>query len=352
MKSNFTKKKKQKFMKKNWEHFTNRRSSRFSSPICYWDTMDGHYVQVTRRRGLHLIRSAIRSGMRRYPRELFESLRQGMQKAKPPNTSLQTIEDHSFAAAWLGHASVLTRLGKINLLVDPVFSSRIGKRMGRITLGPKRIREAPVATQGLPTIHLILLTHAHFDHLDKPTLRKLANENTLVITAPGTRRLIPRGFGAVIELPAYREMIIHGLKIRAYSPLHWGSRNVIDQHRKCNSYLVESNFGRIFFTGDSAYTQRFRTISDVDLAVFGIGSYNPWEHMHSTPEQTWAMFRSMNAKHLLPIHHSTFRLSDEPMDEPLQRLRAVGSQELDKIVLAEQGEIWVGADDSIIQVSN
>lgn len=295
-----------------------------------------------RQRRWKLIRAAVRSGIRRYPRELLKSLREGRRRAAEPLTaSLAHIEHSDIAVAWLGHGSVLARLAGCNVLIDPVFSDRIGKQVGRLTLGPRRLVAAPVAPAGLPPIDLVLITHAHFDHLDRPSLRQLARKETVVLTSRRTRRLIPPGFGAVRELEPGAALDVGSLRVRALTPAHWGARNVIDRHRKPNSYLVESPAGRIVFAGDTAYTDAFAQTNRIDLAVFGIGAYDPWEHAHATPEQVWAMFVGMDAKWLLPIHHSTFELSDEPVDEPLRRLLAAADGYAGRIVQVDPGELWV-----------
>lgn len=302
---------------------------------------DGPNQPTGRRQRWDLFRAAVRSGLRRYPRALVESVRRPPPAARPDIASLEHIEEHCLAAAWLGHGTVLAQLGETSVLIDPVFSSRIGMRLGKTTLGPKRLKGVPVAPEGLPPIDILLITHSHFDHLDKPTLRQLASENTIVVTALGTRRLIPRCFRAIIELGAGQTATIRGLELLAIAPAHWGSRKVIDRHRKYNSYLVKSPNGCILFAGDTGLTDAFKWVSGVDLAVFGIGAYDPWEHMHATPEQVWSMFRQIGANWLLPVHHSTFELGDEPVDEPMQRLLAAADGHVDRIIQVDPGELWV-----------
>jgi L-ascorbate metabolism protein UlaG (beta-lactamase superfamily) len=263
-------------------------------------------------------------------------------ETRPPETALSRIEHHRLAAAWLGHASVLARLGEANVLVDPVFSDRIGMRVGKATMGPRRLGPLSITADELPKIDLLLITHAHFDHLDKPTLRRLVRPDTVVVTACRTRRLIPRGYGAVVELAAGQKARVDGLRITAIKPAHWGARKLVDWRRGYNGYLVESPQGSILFAGDTAYTEAFAGIGPLDLAVFGIGSYDPWECLHATPEQVWSMFQGTGATQLLPIHHSTFQLSDEPIEEPMQRLLRAADGELGRVVQVAPFELWAG----------
>lgn len=288
--------------------------------------------------------AATRSGLRRYPRDLAQSITtpaRDVSGATPP--CLRGVHEHDpLAASWLGHASVLLRQGGSTILLDPVFSRRIGFRLGPFTFGPHRLIR-PITPDRLPPIDLILISHAHFDHLDRPTLSALVSDKTNVITARGTRRLIPRGFRHVIELDWSKSVNVSGVRVSAHEPEHWGARAAVDRQRGYNAYLIESDDQRSFFSGDTASTESFRSIENVDLAIFGIGAYDPWEHKHATPEQVWAMFRSMNAGRLLPVHHSTFELSDEHVDEPMQRLIRAAGDEHQRIIPPVPGKLWTPA---------
>lgn len=247
------------------------------------------------------------------------------------------------AAAWLGHATVLLRLGNQWILTDPVFSARIGIPVGPLTIGLGR--ELPtVDVHSLPRPDVVLLSHAHFDHLDKPSLRRLAHPDTRVITAAGTGRLVPRGFGQVDELAWGRELGAGSLTLRAIQPRHWGARMTVDSFRGYNSYVLDSLDKRVLFAGDTALTDCFRPLAEepkrTDLAIFGIGAYDPWIHNHASPEQAWAMFVESGARRLMPMHHSTFKLSDEPRHEPIARLFAAAGTTQDVIVGHELATLW------------
>ncbi len=285
--------------------------------------------------------AATRSGLRRYPRDLTQSLTAPVRPVPGDAPAcLRAIHEHDpLAASWLGHASVLLRQGGTTILLDPVFSHRIGMRLGPITLGPHRLLPA-IDPQRLPPIDLILISHAHFDHLDRPTLKSLVSDRTNVVTARGTRGLIPRGFRHVIELDWNKSLNVSGVNVTAHEPEHWGARAAVDRQRGYNAYLIDSDTDRAFFSGDTASTNAFRAIENVDLAIFGIGAYDPWEHKHATPEQVWTMFRAMNANRLLPVHHSTFELSDEHVDEPMQRLVRAAGADYARLITTAPGELW------------
>ena len=263
------------------------------------------------------IRRAIkgtRAAVPKYTREMIASVRERKHShvVSDPAAGLAELVRCDLGAFWIGHATVLLRVGGLNVLTDPVFSRRIGVRVGGVTLGVARVRPPAADVDHLPRIDLVMLSHAHFDHLDRPSLRRLAagaGRGATVITAEHTRKLIPPGFGEIIELPWSGSASVGGVAIRAMQPEHWGARTALDRHRRFNSYLLESGGSRVLFAGDTAHTHAFDALAGaggVDLAVFGIGAYDPWIHAHATPEQVWAMFLAMKADYLLPIHHSTF----------------------------------------------
>lgn len=286
---------------------------------------------------------ATRSGMRRYPRALYESVRFPFEsRPRVERPGLLNVESHALAASWLGHGTVLVRMCGVNVLMDPVFSERIGVSVGGVTIGLSRLRPAPFAPEELPEIDLILVSHAHFDHLDRPTLRRMTSGRTVVVTARRTRRLIPAGFGRIVELDWGQDMVFKGLRIEALRPAHWGARTALDRRRGYNSYVVRESKDRVgvLLTGDTAMTDAFASLDDLTLAVFGIGSYEPWEHAHATPEQVWAMFRASGAGRLLPVHHSTFPMGDEGEGEPMRRLLGAAGEEADRVIVADAGSIW------------
>jgi len=281
-----------------------------------------------------------RSGFRRYPQALRASL-------VVPDPGLATGEGTAVelageetAGVWLGHATVLLRVAGVTILTDPVLSERIGMRLGRVTLGINRLRPPALDVESLPPIDIIAISHAHFDHLDRPTLERLISPETTVITARRTAKLIPPGFGRVIELRWGEELKVAGVTFTAIRPAHWGARRWVDASRGYNSYLIRAGDSSVFFAGDTAYTTSFRDVGPVDLAIMGIGAYEPWIHAHANPEQAWAMVNSMRAHCLMPVHHSTFELSDEHVDEPMERLLGAAGQEEDRIVAREPGELW------------
>jgi L-ascorbate metabolism protein UlaG (beta-lactamase superfamily) len=250
--------------------------------------------------------------------------------AKIPNISAWS--DKGVHAAWIGHSTVLLRIDGFTILTDPVLSTRIGIGFGPLVIGLKRLVHPAISIKDLPTPDLVLLSHAHMDHFDVPSLRKLENPRTTVVTAAGTSDLLRVGkYRSVQELRWDEACQVGPARIRALEVKHWGARMHTDTHRGYNGYLIESGRYRIIFGGDTAYTDAFRTMRSsrpVDLAIMPIGAYDPWIRAHCTPEQALAMANDSGADFVLPVHHQTFKLSNEPLTEPIERLlAATGSTE-------------------------
>lgn len=285
-----------------------------------------------------MLRVADRLGRGRGRTRILDNLsRPPAAKFKP---DLSDWESHSLAAVWLGHATVLLRIDGQTIITDPVLSSRVGIGLGLMTAGPQRLIAPALSVRQLPKLDLILISHAHFDHLDRPTLGRLSKKVPVVTAQRTSDLLIDLGFRSVTELPWGKSTTIGNLKLTARPVRHWGARTFYDQHRGFNAYLLESPHHRVLYGGDTAYHDFFQDIGGVDLAILGIGAYDPYIRAHATPEQALAMADQAGAKHVLPMHHSTFRLSHEPLHEPIERLLAAAGEASNRIVIREVGQQW------------
>lgn len=296
------------------------------------------------RERLQSLGRAAASLTRRYGRGVRRSFsdRSGLPQDSEPAVSAASlnVSQHDMAAMWIGHATVLLRVGGLTVLTDPVLSQRIGPKVGKLVVGIERLRPLPFHPSLMPMVDVVLISHAHFDHLDRPTLRRLVDPRTVVVTSRGTRRLVPPGFGNVIELDWEECASVRGVEFAAIRPRHWGARALWDHHRGCNSYLIAGAGRRVLFGGDTAMTAAFDDVGGADVAVFGIGAYEPWERAHATPEQVWRMFQAAGAQRLLPVHHSTFPMGDEARDEPMRRLLAAAGNDAHRVLAHEPGEVW------------
>lgn len=256
--------------------------------------------------------------------------------------------DAQVTVAWIGHATVLINFFGINILTDPVLFPRIGIRLPGFTIGPKRLTAPALEVHELPRIDLILLSHAHFDHFDLRTLHCFG-ENTRVVTAPKTRDLLRwTRLRDITELP-WGEMkslktAAGDIDIIAAPVKHWGARRQRDIYRGYNGYLFARDGRRILFAGDTALTNSFTELGErdpIDIAIMSIGAYNPWIRSHCTPEQAIEMANAAGAQFIMPVHHQTFRLSFEPLREPIERFEAALQQTPERIALREIGETFM-----------
>lgn len=262
--------------------------------------------------------------------------------APPVFTDLSSWTGSGLYAAWLGHSTVLLKIDGFTILTDPILSNRAGLDLRVCTVGVRRRVASPLTFDKLPPIDLILLSHAHMDHFDIPSLRRLRSPGTTVITAPFTTEFLhPRRYREVREL-AWGESSRCGPAVcKAFEVNHWGARYRSDTFRGYNGYTIEVGRHRVVFAGDTAMTGAFRSLRSsrpFDLAIMPIGAYNPMVHNHCTPEQAWRMANDAGAESILPVHHQTFRLSLEPYFEPIERLQAAAGNQSSRIALRRIGE--------------
>jgi len=252
-----------------------------------------------------------------------------------------TFSAGHLTAAWLGHATVLIDLLGVTVLTDPVLEPRVGVGRGRLKLGPRRLVEPALRPDELPPTDLVLLSHSHMDHTDLGTLARL-DRRTPVVVHRGNRDLVRR-FRNVTELDWAARADVGGIRIEATPARHWGARMLTDAHRGYGGYLLERDGVSVLFAGDTAYTDQLTPLGRerrIDLAILPIGAYDPWIANHASPEEAWRMFRALGATYLLPIHHSTFRLSREPTAEPLERLLEAAGSDAWRVVARSVGETW------------
>ncbi len=221
---------------------------------------------------------------------------------------------------WIGQASFLLQLGGKNILIDPVLSPTIGFIKRNVPPG--------LDWPALPKIDFVLITHNHRDHMDTQTLKRLGPDPVYVV---------PQGLGAwfkkarmhrIVEMAWWQQLDINGLHITFVPAQHWSRRYIQDVNTSWwGGFVVEYGGIRVYHSGDSGWFEGFKLIGErcgnIDFALLPIGAYAPRWFMHPqhiAPEDAVRAFTALKAKQFVAMHWGTFKLSDEPLDEPPQLL--------------------------------
>jgi L-ascorbate metabolism protein UlaG (beta-lactamase superfamily) len=254
------------------------------------------------------------------------------------------VSNGEMGVTFIGHASFFLQVGGENVLVDPNFA--------RWLFVLKRLRKPGVVLRDLPPIDLVLITHAHFDHLHRPSLRALVQHTkrwrgsapTIVVPEHVFDLVSDLGFRDVVELNWWSSYRHRNVTITHVPSRHWGARILRDAHRGYGGYVLRDGKHSVYHAGDTAYFSGFREIGmrlAPQLALLPIGAYNPpsFRNVHTSPADATRAFVDLNARWMVPMHYGTFRLSHEPMDEPLQLLddaaRQAGVQ--DRVLVLPEG---------------
>jgi L-ascorbate metabolism protein UlaG (beta-lactamase superfamily) len=268
--------------------------------------------------------------------------------AAPHRPSPESWNDNAITLSWLGHATVLINFYGVRILTDPVLFRRIGIDLGIGSVGPLRLVQSALTAADLPEIDVVLVSHAHFDHLDTPSLGAVRGRPVAVM-APSTSDLLPRrSYSAVHELAWGRSQTIatrHGnLVVRGIEVKHWGARIRRDTWRGYTGFVLEREGRKLLIGGDTASTNAFkqhRALGPFEAAVMPIGAYDPWIWNHCTPEQAVTMADAAGARLFVPVHHQSFELSREPFMEPIERAQEALAEERDRLVIRQIGETAV-----------
>ena len=238
---------------------------------------------------------------------------------------------------WIGHASFLIQTPEQSVLIDPNWAKWL-----KVI---KRIKHPGIELHDLPAIDLVLVTHAHFDHLDRRTLRAVARDQPIAVPEHVGNLVHDLGFDRVHEMKHWDTFQLGSLKVTLTPARHWGARILHDSHRGFGGFLIEYAGRKILHCGDTAYFDGFKEIGDrtnVEIALLPIGAYEaPTKRdVHMNPEQALQAFLELRATTMIPMHFGTFRLSYEPLHEPPQRLleKALELNLLDKVRLLNEGE--------------
>lgn len=295
----------------------------------------GYWLATTEKRGVRWLR-----------RTLADSRRIIAPAPVKPNP--KHWSDNQITICWLGHATTLINFYGIHILTDPALGARIGVSIGFGTAGPKRYLAPALRFHELPPIDVLLLSHAHMDHLDMPSLARFPAD-TFTVTAGSTADLLAgTRLKQAAELRWNAKTTFKSpkgdLHIEAFQVKHWGRRWPSEKPRGYNGYVLQREGKTILFGGDTAYTPLFADLKSRGpfvAAIMPIAAYQPWIANHCNPEQAAEMAWQAGANYIVPVHHQTFRLSDEPMNEPIERLEAALQREPERIAMRKVGETFV-----------
>ena len=237
---------------------------------------------------------------------------------------------------WIGHATFFLQFAGHSVIVDPNWAKWHGP--------VKRQRKPGLELKGVPEVDLVLVTHAHFDHLHKPSLKILQAREGIVVPR-GSASLVKRlGFPAIHEMQIWDTLSFDELEILHTPSHHWGARFIHDTHRNYGGYLVRAGGKSVFHCGDSAYFDGFKDIGKrggIDVALMPIGAYESpsGRDVHMNPEEAVRAFADLDAKVLIPMHYGTFPLGNEPSEEPVDRLLMEADRLgiSDRILIPEEG---------------
>jgi L-ascorbate metabolism protein UlaG (beta-lactamase superfamily) len=254
------------------------------------------------------------------------------------------VSNGGLGVTFIGHAAFFVQMGGQSILIDPNFA--------RWLFLLKRVRKPGLRIDDLPPIDLVLVTHAHFDHLHRPSLRAIV-QHTRRMTGRAPTLIVPHhvfdlvsdlGFEEIIELDWWNHYRHGGLTVTHVPSRHWGARILKDSHRGYGGYVLQSENHSVYHAGDTAYFSGFREIGQrlsPEVALLPIGAYNPetFRNVHTSPEDATRAFLDLNARWMVPMHYGSFRLSHEPIDEPLQLLdtEAKKAGVKDRVIVLEEG---------------
>ena len=262
------------------------------------------------------------------------------------------MNDGLSRVTWIGHSTLLFSHGGINVLTDPVFSKRASPFQ---FLGPKRVVPAAYEPHELPDVDIIVISHAHYDHLDIPgleTLARLQPEIRVVVPLGLAEMVRDAGFSDVREIDWWQEDERDGVAVTATPLRHWASRSPFDRNRTLwAGFMIRFPDGfRFYFAGDTGYGEDFvetrERLGAPDFAAIPIGAYEPQDFMresHCTPEEAVQIFRDLQATRAVAVHWGTFKLTLEPLAEPPERLRAALSEagiDMRRFRALSHGEVW------------
>lgn len=242
------------------------------------------------------------------------------------------ITDTTFNLTWFGHSSVLLNIDNQNILIDPVFSSYASPVPGT---NKSFNYSNNYSADEMPEIDILVISHDHYDHLDKSTIEDIDSKVTQYIVPLGVKAHLTRwgiDGNKITEADWWDEIIINEKLMLAATPArHFSGRGIVRNNTLWCSWVISSDKGNVFFGGDSGYGSHFKTIGEkygpFDLTMIECGQYNKrWKSIHAMPEESVQANIDLQGKLMLPIHNSKFQLALHSWTDPIERARKASKE--------------------------
>ncbi|ALJ00338.1 MBL fold metallo-hydrolase [Rufibacter tibetensis] len=275
----------------------------------------------------HSLKLALRWQLTKNPQKAEKKQDTWLPDVVDPRPFMRGTED---GMVWLGHATFFFRLGGVTFLTDPVFYG--------VSLLKRKV-PFPVKPEELPPLDYVLLSHGHFDHCDKASLKELRKTHSFtVLTSLNMTSLIK---GWLPDTPIHEagwyqqyDLPVGGPKVFYLPAFHWHKREMLDNDRILwGSFMLQTQQHTLYFGADSGYDQHFKEIQklfpSIDTCILGIGAYSPafiMKPSHTNPVEAVQAYNDLKGQTLVPMHYGTFDLSDEPLGEPVRWIRKLEAE--------------------------
>ncbi len=263
-----------------------------------------------------------------------------------PHDAWRAPVESGLRVTWLGHSTVLLEIDGHRILTDPVFG---GRASPLAFAGPKRFHPVPAGLDELPPIDVVVLSHDHYDHLCRDTMRRLAKAEMPIVTSLGVgARLEAMDVASerIHELDWHEHVDVRGLRITATPCQHFSGRGASDRNRTLwSSWVLRTDDHRVFFSGDTGLTDGFRAIGEAhgpfDLVMLEIGAFHEsWGDIHLGPHNAMKVFSMLGGGTLLPVHWGTFNLALHDWDDPGETILRLGEEQGQRVLTPRLGQVF------------
>lgn len=266
----------------------------------------------------------------------------------------ESFDEEGIRVSFVGHATALLQVGGNNILIDPVFSDRASPLN---FAGPKRVNPAGIDFDKLPKIHFVLISHNHYDHMDKEFIVKIHKRDNPFFVVPLGNDAILKSFDKTINTQAldwYETQKYEDITVHVVPSVHWSGRFGLDRNKALwGGFVIETQAGNIYYSGDTAlesgkvFEEIHQKFGTPKLAIIPVGTYEPrWfmKSAHTNPEDAVKIFDILGKPKTLGVHWGTFQLSDESRDTQIKDFNnaiSANNIEPENFRILEPSEVWI-----------